>query len=130
MPKKKRASVAKSGPVWYRSAEQVTLDNMPKYNAHVCKTGPHGAKKYDRAKLKRDWQRELKREGVRNSGRLPFWRGVDFGRINPASMRTGQRTTLACAFTWSRRQESNPQPPDYKSDALPLSHAGITLLEL
>lgn len=26
---------------------------------------------------------------------------------------------------WSQRQESNPQPSDYKSDALPLSHAGI-----
>ena len=25
---------------------------------------------------------------------------------------------------WSRRQESNPQPTDYKSVALPLSHTG------
>ena len=27
---------------------------------------------------------------------------------------------------WSQRWESNPQPPDYKSGALPLSHAGGT----
>ena len=25
---------------------------------------------------------------------------------------------------WSQRQESNPQPTDYKSVALPLSHTG------
>ncbi len=29
---------------------------------------------------------------------------------------------------WSQRQESNPQPTDYKSVALPLSHAGITII--
>ena len=28
------------------------------------------------------------------------------------------------AARWSQRWESNPQPPDYKSGALPLSHAG------
>ena len=27
-------------------------------------------------------------------------------------------------FQWSQQQESNPQPTDYKSVALPLSHAG------
>lgn len=32
--------------------------------------------------------------------------------------------TVSPVHSWSRRQESNPQPPDYKSDALPLSHAG------
>lgn len=26
---------------------------------------------------------------------------------------------------WSQRWDSNPQPPDYKSGALPLSHAGL-----
>ncbi len=28
------------------------------------------------------------------------------------------------AFLWSRRRESNPQPADYKSAALPLSYVG------
>ena len=32
--------------------------------------------------------------------------------------------TLTCVFSWSQQQESNPQPTDYKSVALPLSHAG------
>ncbi len=32
--------------------------------------------------------------------------------------------TEPAAHLWSQRQESNPQPNDYKSFALPLSHAG------
>ena len=53
MPKKKKRAIPKSGPVWQRSSEQATLDQMPKYNAHVCGTGPHGDAKYNRAKEKR-----------------------------------------------------------------------------
>ena len=30
-------------------------------------------------------------------------------------------------FSWCRQQESNPQPTDYKSVALPLRHAGKTV---
>ena len=71
MPSKKNR-VAKSGPVWHRSAEQATLDRMPKYNAHACGTGPHGDAKYNRARQKRAWQREMSNEGARNHGRLPF----------------------------------------------------------
>ena len=29
---------------------------------------------------------------------------------------------------WSQRRESNPQPADYKSAALPLSHVGVNVL--
>lgn len=70
MPKKKR--IPKSGPVWRRSAERATLDKMPKYNAHACGTGPHGDAKYNRAKEKQAWERELGRQGTRNRGSLPF----------------------------------------------------------
>ena len=70
MPKKKR--IPKSGPVWRRSAEEATLDKMPKYNAHACGTGPHGDAKYNRAKEKQAWKRELDRQGVRNRGPLLF----------------------------------------------------------
>ena len=70
MPKKKR--IPKSGPVWRRSAEEATLDKMPKYNAHACGTGPHGYAKYNRAKEKQAWKRELDRQGVRNRGPLLF----------------------------------------------------------
>ena len=72
MAKKKRKRLPQTGAVWHRSAEQATLDQMPKYNAHICKTGPHGNAKYDRAKAKRDWQRDISRESARNRGRFPF----------------------------------------------------------
>jgi hypothetical protein len=70
MPKKNR--IPKSGPVWRRSAEEATLDKMPKYNAHACGTGPHGDAKYNRAREKQAWKRELDRQGVRNRGPLLF----------------------------------------------------------
>ena len=57
MSKKKR-KVPKSGAVWQLSAEEATLVQMPRYNAHICKTGVHGPGKYDRAKAKRTWQKE------------------------------------------------------------------------
>ena len=70
MPKK-RKRIPKNGPVWHRTAEEATLDQMPKFNAHACKTGAHGDTKYNRAKQKSNWQRELNRE-ARNRGPLPF----------------------------------------------------------
>jgi hypothetical protein len=69
--KKKTLRVPKSGPVWHRTAEEATLDRMPKFNAHACGTGVHGDEKYNRAKQKRSWQKELARE-ARNRGPLPF----------------------------------------------------------
>ena len=72
MPKKKKTRVPKNGPVWHRTAEQATLDQMPKYNAHACGTGAHGDAKYNRAKQKRAWQREMDQQGARNRERLSF----------------------------------------------------------
>lgn len=43
--------------------------------------------------------------------------------------RSGPGTVMAPGphtLPWSQRQESNPQPTDYKSVALPLSHAGAS----
>ena len=34
----------------------------------------------------------------------------------------------AAAQTWWRERDSNPQPADYDSDALPLSHPAVELL--
>ena len=73
---KKKTRASQSGPVWHRSAEEATLDKMPKYNAHICKTGPHGSAKYDRAKAKRDWQREMSQGIARTRGRFPFLGGA------------------------------------------------------
>lgn len=69
MSKKKR--VPASGPVWRKSAEEATLDAMPKFNAHQCGTGAHGDAKYNRAKAKRNWMKEE----ARNCGPLPLYGG-------------------------------------------------------
>lgn len=63
MPKKKR-KVAKTGAVWKQTAEEATLAKMPRYNAFACGHGPHGSAKYDRAKSKRDWKRQIGNEGA------------------------------------------------------------------
>lgn len=76
MPRKKRKA-PKNGPVWKMSAEEVTLSKMPKFNAHACGTGAHGDVKYNRAKQKRAWQRELNRQETRNRGSLPFLGSID-----------------------------------------------------
>ena len=71
MPRKKR-SIPKSGPVWHRTAEEATLARMPKYNAHACGTGAHGDAKYNRARQKQAWRKELHGEGPCIRGGLPF----------------------------------------------------------
>ena len=75
MPKRKNR-VAKTGAVWHRTAEEATLYRMPKFNAHACGTGVHGDVKYNRAKQKRAWQREMHREGARGSGSLLLWADI------------------------------------------------------
>lgn len=72
---KAKRAVPKNGPVWYRSAEEATLDQMPKFNGFRCGTGAHGDAKYNRAKAKRTWQQQLRQEGTRDHGSLPFSRG-------------------------------------------------------
>ena len=76
--------IPKSGPVWRRSAEEATLDKMPKYNAHACGTGPHGDAKYNRAREKQAWKRELDRQGTRYRGSLPFRRGIAGASESPS----------------------------------------------
>ena len=72
MSSKKKRRVASSGPVWHMSAEEATLARMPKYNAHACGTGAHGDAKYNRARQKQAWRKEIDLEGPRNRGVLPF----------------------------------------------------------
>lgn len=74
MSKRKRKP-AKTGAVWHLSAEEATLAQKPRYNAHICKTGAHGDAKYNRCKAKRDWNRQLRNEGTLR-GPLPFARLV------------------------------------------------------
>ncbi len=72
----KKIRVPKDGPVWHKSAEEATLDKMPKFNGHACGTGPHSDSKYNRAKQKRSWQREIDWQGARTRGPLPFVRSL------------------------------------------------------
>lgn len=74
--------IASSGPVWHQTAEEVTLAQMPRYDAHVWGTGIHGDTKYNRTRSKRTWQRELERsegelrhgiEEARARGPLPVF---------------------------------------------------------
>ena len=87
---KRKNRVPKSGPVWHRTAEEATLDRMPKFNAHACGTGAHGDAKYNRARQKRAWQREMNGEGARNRGRLRFAERPSH-RPAPSSQVTGNR---------------------------------------
>ena len=70
--RKRSPRVPKRGPVWQRSAEQATLDRMPKFNGHACGTGAHGDIKYNRAKQKASWGARLDSEETRSRGSLPL----------------------------------------------------------
>ena len=104
--KKRTASAPKSGPVWHQTAEEATLAQMPRFNAHACGTGPHGDAKYNRARLKRDWQRELRREGTRNRGFLLFPNRQSFRNRNHAIWikRAGNRILPCSFFAWGLRK--------------------------
>lgn len=75
MSKKKRVkkhSVPKTGAVWRQTSEEVTLAKMPRYDAFAGGYGPHGSKKYDRAKVKQDWRRQIGQEGA-SRGSFPLY---------------------------------------------------------
>lgn len=62
MGKKKRRP-PKRGPVWKLSAEEATVLRKPLYNGHMCGTGMHGSKKYDRNAAKRQFNESLRNGG-------------------------------------------------------------------
>lgn len=75
MSKKKRAkkhNVPKTGAVWRQTSEEATLAKMPRYDAFAGGYGPHGSKKYDRAKVKQDWRRQIGQEGA-SRGSFPLY---------------------------------------------------------
>ena len=72
MTRKKTKKVPKTGAVWMLSKEEATLANKPRYNAYVCGHGAHGNTKYNRAKQKRSWRKELHNERASYRGPLPF----------------------------------------------------------
>ncbi|MGN0038392.1 MAG: hypothetical protein ACI36Y_04555, partial [Coriobacteriales bacterium] len=61
---KARRRPPKSGPVWQVSALEATRLKKPRYNGWACGTGVHGDVKYNRAKEKRNWNREAPDRGL------------------------------------------------------------------
>lgn len=56
---RKKNKPPKIGPVFSMTAEGATLSKMPKCNGFACGTGAHGDRKYNRAKEKRKWKRDM-----------------------------------------------------------------------
>lgn len=59
-----KARPPKNGAVWHLSAEEATLAKKPRYNGFACGYGAHGSTKYNRAKSKRDWKTQIRKEGA------------------------------------------------------------------
>ena len=75
MSKKKRAkkhNVPKTGAVWRQTTEEATLATMPRNDAYAAGYRPQGSKKYDRAKVKQDWRRQIGQEGA-SRGSFPLY---------------------------------------------------------
>ena len=102
MSAKRKRAVAKNGPIWHLSAEEATLAQMPHFNAHACGTGAHGDAKYNRARQKRAWQREIDREGACNRRPLRFAERTSSG--------SGLRNSLDAFFFFFKRKSEAPEP--------------------
>lgn len=63
----KRNRVPKGDVVWRQTAEEATLARKPYYNAFACGHGVHGDTKYNRAKEKRTWKRNLQKGASQGS---------------------------------------------------------------
>ena len=72
MKQKKTKKVPKTGAVWRLSKEEATLANKPRYNTYAYGSGVHGDTRYNRAKQKRSWRKELNNERASYRGPLPF----------------------------------------------------------
>lgn len=64
---KKRNRVPNGDVIWRQTAEEATLARKPYYNAYACGHGVHGDTKYNRAKEKRTWKRDLQKGASRGS---------------------------------------------------------------
>ena len=65
----------RSNVVWRQSAEEATLVNKPHYNGFACGHGAHGSAKFNRAKAKQAWEKQIRQEGA-SRGSFLFVRRV------------------------------------------------------
>ena len=54
----------RSNVVWRQSAEEATLASKPRYNGFACGHGAHGSAKFNRAKAKQAWKKQIRQEGA------------------------------------------------------------------
>ena len=103
--KRKRASSAANGQakrgsdatktcdvVWRQSAEEATLAKKPHYNGFACGHGAHGDRKYNRAKAKQAWRKQIRHEGA-SQGPFPFAARTDHLHTSNAHTPTQARGT-------------------------------------
>lgn len=69
--KRKRRSAPGGTVVWRQTAEEATLAGKPRYNGYACGHGPHGDTRYNRARAKQAWRRQIGQEGA-SRGSFPF----------------------------------------------------------
>ena len=56
---RKKPTPPKNGPVWQLSSVEATLLAKPRYNGFACGHGPHGDRKYNRAKEARRYRQAI-----------------------------------------------------------------------
>ncbi len=69
--KRKRRGAPGGDVVWRQTAEEATLAGKPRYNGYACGHGPHGDTRYNRARAKQAWRRQIGQEGA-SRGSFPF----------------------------------------------------------
>lgn len=81
--KRTRVGSPRGNVVWRQTAEEATLAGKPRYNGYACGHGPHGDAKYNRARAKQAWRRQMGQEGA-SRGSFPFP-----GAMTPGAARRG-----------------------------------------
>lgn len=64
-------AAGRDGVLWRQTAEEATLAAKPRYNGYACGHGPHGDTRYNRARAKQAWHRQIGQEGA-SRGSFPF----------------------------------------------------------
>lgn len=96
---KRKKTVSKTGPIWHQSAEEATLAKKPRYNGFAVGHGIQGDVKYNRAKEKRAWKKQLRKEGASNGSLHCLWAYFPAGflkRIMQSCLCDGCTSQRAC----------------------------------
>ena len=109
--------------VWRQSAEEATLAKKPHYNGFACGHGAHGDRKYNRAKAKQAWRKQIRHEGA-SQGPFPFAARTDHPHTQNA------RTPTQAGETGMRLRPPMLDRPRRSAHIEPTSHAPQTQIRL